>query len=89
MLRKFKRGAQVAVATVALAAGVAVPAVVAEASGSPAAPVLLHVTEHYAGRTFSLMPGDWHGATECAIVAPTQAYCFDSNSAFAAFTSEP
>lgn len=45
------------------------------------------MTEHYRGRTYILTPGNWHGATNCAIVTPTQANCFDSAAQMSAFTS--
>lgn len=44
------------------------------------------VTEYYDGQVFTLTPTNWHGATDCAIVTPTVAYCFSSNQAFNEFT---
>lgn len=67
---------------------VAVAALVAAPPGSAGigrAP--LQVTEHFNGKTFTLTPRNWHGAKDCAIVTPTDAYCFSSNAAFNSFTS--
>jgi hypothetical protein len=46
-----------------------------------------HVTEHYDGKLLALAPGNWHGARDCAVVAQGDAYCFDTEAQFAAFTS--
>ena len=68
---------------VAVAALAALPLGAARAAG----PSPLQVTEHFNGQTFTLTPGDWHGAKDCAIVTPTDAYCFSSDAAFDEFTS--
>lgn len=70
---------------VGVATLVALPFGTARASGSTP----LQVTEHFNGHTFTLTPGNWHGAKDCAIVARTQAYCFSSNEAFNQFTGTP
>jgi hypothetical protein len=56
-------------------------------SASAAPPTGTGITEHYQGKTFALSPGNWHGAKDCAIVSPTQAYCFNTDADFASFTS--
>lgn len=47
------------------------------------------VTEYYNGGTYQLSPGHWHGASACAIVTPTVAYCFDNASELNTFTATP
>lgn len=74
---------------VALMAAVAVPLATAQPAASRSATTPITVTEHFNGQTFTLTPSDWHGATDCAIVTPSQAYCFNSDAQFAAFTRTP
>ena len=56
------------------------------ANAAPSIQRSVHVTEHYHGRTFALAPGNWRGAKDCAIVKQ-EAYCFDTDAEFEAFTS--
>jgi len=74
--------AAVAVAALTAAVPLAATQTVASASG-------VGIVEHYDGQTYTLTPGNWNGATECAFVSPTDAYCFSNDSAFEAFTGEP
>jgi hypothetical protein len=47
------------------------------------------IVEHYDGQTFTLTPDNWNGATDCAFVTPTDAYCFNNDAAFESFTGVP
>ncbi|HEY0225753.1 MAG TPA: hypothetical protein VGC05_05005 [Mycobacterium sp.] len=81
-MRRLVTGALAVVTAVLLSgmlSGFALPVDLANAS----------VVEHFGGQTFTLTPTNWHGATDCAIVSPTKAYCFDSNAAFNTFTDVP
>jgi hypothetical protein len=66
---------------------VLVSALVFSGTTADAASSSTSVVEHFNGKTYILTPGNWHGAKDCAIVAPTQAYCFSTDAAFAAFTA--
>jgi hypothetical protein len=85
MLSRFKGVS--AVAALAVTAGLAMSAAPGMAAASATAPKTVRVAEHFQGRTYTLTPGNWHGATQCAVVTPTVAYCFRSEAQFAAFTS--
>ena len=82
MLKSRPIGAMAA-ATMAAAAALAMP------SGAASAATSAGIIEHYAGQTYALTPGNWNGATECAFVSATVAYCFNNDAAFETFTSEP
>jgi hypothetical protein len=64
-----------------------VATVVLSICSAQAATTRTSVIEHYNGKTYTLSPGNWHGATNCAIVTPTDAYCFDTDAEFASFTN--
>ena len=70
-----------------LGLGLAQSGTPAEAASQTAAPAATPVVEYYAGHVYTLTPGNWHGATDCAIQSAHVAHCFDNNADFAAFTT--
>lgn len=68
--------------TMALVLGIGIAALPSTSAVAASASPTVSVTEHYDGQTFALTPGNWHGASECAIVNTTNAYCFSTNAEF-------
>lgn len=77
------------VTTAASAIFLGLGTVTAHAEPAGSAPQQRPVTEYYDGATYTLTPGHWHGASACAVVTPTGAYCFDNATELDAFTSTP